>query len=95
MNDLVVNSQDVDINELPRSKLRGIKPPLARSYGPPVWRGNTGACVRILEQPQLDILAMQLRIPFFTALLPHIVANDFFIPVTSYGTIDSRSCKRQ
>ena len=24
------------LNELPRSKLRGIKPPLARSYGPPV-----------------------------------------------------------
>jgi hypothetical protein len=33
-------------NELPRSKLRGIKPPLADSYGPPVWRGRTGvSCV--------------------------------------------------
>ena len=31
------------INELPRSKLRGIKPPLARSYGPPVWRDILGA----------------------------------------------------
>jgi hypothetical protein len=29
-----------DANELPRSKLRGIKPPLADSYGPPVWRGE-------------------------------------------------------
>ena len=72
--------------ELPRSKLRGIKPPLARSYGPPVWRGNTGSCVHSLEQPQLDVLAMQLRIGFFTALLPDICANDFFIPMTTYGT---------
>ena len=33
-------------NELPRSKLRGIKPPLAYSYGPPVWRGRAGvSCV--------------------------------------------------
>ena len=29
---------------------------------------------------------MQLRITLFTALLPHILANDFFIPVTAYGT---------
>ena len=29
---------------------------------------------------------MELRIGFFTALLPHILANDFFIPVTAYGT---------
>jgi hypothetical protein len=29
---------------------------------------------------------MQLRITFFTALLPHILANNFFIPVASYGT---------
>ena len=27
-------------NELPRSKLRGINPPLACRYGPPVWRGK-------------------------------------------------------
>ena len=73
-------------NELPRSKLRGIKPPLARSYGPPVWRGNTGSCVHSLEQPQLDVLAMQLRIGFFTALLPDICAHDFFMPMTTYGT---------
>ena len=34
------------LNELPRSKLRGIKPPLAYSYGPPVWRGRAGvSCV--------------------------------------------------
>ena len=39
-----------------------------------------------LEQPQLDVLAMQLRIAFVTALLPHILANDFFIAVTTYGT---------
>ena len=77
---------DQALNELPRSKLRGIKPPLARSYGPPVWRGNTGSCVHSLEQPQLDVLAMQLRIGFFTALLPDICAHDFFIPMTTYGT---------
>jgi hypothetical protein len=29
---------------------------------------------------------MQLRIVWFTALLPHILANDFFIPVTAYRT---------
>jgi len=29
---------------------------------------------------------MQSRIAFFTALLPHILANDFFIPMTAYGT---------
>ena len=40
-------------NELPRSKLRGIKPPLARSYGPPVWRGHTGSCVHSLEHSEL------------------------------------------
>ena len=29
-----------------RSKLRGINPPLADSYGPPVWRGRAGvSCV--------------------------------------------------
>ena len=42
--------------------------------------------MRTLEQPQLDVLAMQLRIAFFTALLPDILANGFFIPVTAYGT---------
>ena len=75
-----------EVNELPRSKLRGIKPPLARSYGPPVWRGNTGSCVHSLEQPQLDVLAIQLRRGFFTALLPDICAHDFFMPMTTYGT---------
>ena len=29
---------------------------------------------------------MQLRIAFSTALLPHIFANDCFIPMTAYGT---------
>jgi hypothetical protein len=29
---------------------------------------------------------MQLRIGFFTALLPDIGAHDFFIPMTTYGT---------
>ena len=33
-------------NEFPRSKLRGINPPLAYSSGPPVWRGRAGiSCV--------------------------------------------------
>ena len=43
-------------------------------------------CLRSLEQPQLDVLAMQLRIAFFTTLLPHIFANDGFIPMTADGT---------
>ena len=43
-------------------------------------------CLRTLQQSQLDILAMQLRIGFFTALLPDICANDCFIPVTTYRT---------
>ena len=33
---------------------------------------------------------MQLRRAFFTALLPNILANDFFIPVTAYST-DARA----
>ena len=81
-----IQAEHLKRNELPRSKLRGIKPPLARSYGPPVWRGHTGSCVYSLEQPQLDVLAMQLRIGFFTALLPDICANNFFIPMTTYST---------
>src|SRR5438874_6484945 len=46
--------------------------------------------MRTLEQPQLDVLAMQLRIAFFTALLPHILANDCFIPVPASST-DARA----
>ena len=42
------------------------------------------ACKRTLEQPQLDVLTMQLRIVLFTALLPHILADDGFIPMTTY-----------
>ena len=42
------------------------------------------SCVCSLEQPSLEILAMQLLIGFFTALLPNILPNDFFIPVTPY-----------
>src|SRR2546426_7398973 len=66
-------------------------PRLRTAMAPPVWRGGCScilgmSCMRTLEQPQLDVLAMQLRIAFFTALLPHILANDFFIPVTAYGT---------
>ena len=75
----------------PRSKLRGIKRPLA--YSQPHQFGGVDARIllcmpgmRTLEQPQLDVLAMQLRIAFFTALLPNILANDFFIPMTAYGT---------
>ena len=30
-----------EANELPRSKLRGIKPPFAYTRVPPVWRGDT------------------------------------------------------
>jgi len=79
------------LNELPRSKLRGINPPLAYIPGPPVWRGGgrwlAGMYgLQTLEQPQLDVLAMQLRIAFVTPLLPHIFANDRFIPMTAYGT---------
>ena len=43
-------------------------------------------CRRTLEQPQLDVLTMQLRIVLFTALLPHILADDGFIPMTTYRT---------
>jgi hypothetical protein len=40
-------------NELPRSKLRGINPPLAYSSGPPVWRGRVGvSCVDSSCEPQ-------------------------------------------
>jgi hypothetical protein len=43
-------------------------------------------CVRTLEQLQLHVLAMQLLIDFFTALLPDILANNFFIAMTAYRT---------
>jgi hypothetical protein len=36
----VMDAPELD-NELPRSKLRGIKPPFAYTKGPPVWRGET------------------------------------------------------
>ena len=56
-------------HELPRSKLRGIKPPLADSHGPASLAGGGScrlwmACMRTLAQPHLDILAMQSRIVF-------------------------------
>ena len=44
------------------------------------------ACRRTLEQPQLDVLTMQLRIVLCTALLPHILADDGCIPMTTYRT---------
>ena len=45
-------SPDYNPNELPRSKLRGINPPLADSYGPPVWRGKAGvSCVGSACEP--------------------------------------------
>ena len=79
------------VNELPRSKLRGIKPPLADSHGPASLAGSYSwsvwmACRRTLEQPQLDVLTMQLRIVLCTALLPHILADDGCIPMTTYRT---------
>ena len=40
--------------------------------------------MRTLEHPQLEVLAVQLRIVFVTALLPYILANDCFIPVTAH-----------
>ena len=81
----------MSLNELPRSKLRGIKPPLADSHGPASLAGSYSCSVwmtgrRTLEQPQLDIVAMQLRIVLLTALLPHILADDGFIPMTTYRT---------
>ena len=42
--------------------------------------------MRTLEQLQLYVLAMQLLINFFTALLPDILANDFFIAMTADRT---------
>src|SRR5215216_1433875 len=66
-------------------------PRLRTAMAPPVWRGGGScilcmSCMCALEQPQLDVLAMQSRIAFVTALLPNILANDFFIPMTAYGT---------
>src|SRR5262245_49230377 len=65
-------------------------PRLRTAIAPPVWRGGCScilwmACMRTLEQPQLDILAMQLRIAFVTALLPNILANGCCIAMTAYG----------
>jgi hypothetical protein len=57
-------------NELPRSKLRGIRK--AQPQNP-----------KTSEQLSLDILAMQLLIRLFLPLLLDIVANDFFIAVTA------------
>jgi hypothetical protein len=69
-------------------------PRLRTAMAPPVWRGGCScivwmscmSCMRTLEQPQLDVLAMQLRIAFCTALLLHILAHDCFILMTAYGT---------
>jgi hypothetical protein len=63
------------------------------AMAPPVWRegcspGLPISWVRTLEQPQLGVLAMQLRIGLFQALLPHITAHDCCIPVPSYRTDD-------
>ena len=44
--------------------------------------------MRTLEQPQLDVLAMQLCIALFTALLPNILPNDRFIPVTGSSALN-------
>jgi len=44
------------------------------------------ACRRTFEQPPLDVLAMQLPIVLFTALLPHIWADDGLIPMTASRT---------
>ena len=46
--------------------------------------------LRTLEHPQLAVLAMQLRIALFTALLPDICAHDGCIAMTAYGT-DARA----
>ena len=46
--------------------------------------------MRTFEQPPLDVLAMQLRIAFFPALLPHILAHDCGIPVPADRT-DARA----
>ena len=57
-------------NELPRSKLRGIK----------TQNPSTS------KQLSLHVLAMQLLLRFFTSLLLDILANDFFVAVTAYST---------
>ena len=54
---------------------------LAGSYSWSAWM----ACRRSLEHPQLDILTM-VEDRLFTALLPPILADDGFIPVTAYRT---------
>jgi hypothetical protein len=84
------------VNELPRSKLRGIKPPLAYNHGPAslagwmlVYRVDVlyvlHAHLRTTPTGRLGD-AVQLRITFCTALLLNILAHDFFIPMTAYRT---------
>src|SRR6267378_5014856 len=58
-------------NELPRSKLRGIKPNTRNPNN--------------LEQRQLDILTMQLLVNLFGSLIFDVAANRFFTPVAAHG----------
>ena len=64
--------------------------PRLRTPGSRQFGGRYSCGMRTLEPPQLDVLAMQLGIAFFAALLPHILANDGFIPVPAYRT-DARA----
>ena len=57
--------------ELPRSKLRGIKPNTRNPNN--------------LEQRQLDILTMQLLVNLFGSLIFDVAANRFFTPVAAHG----------
>ena len=59
------------LNELPRSKLRGIKPNTRNPNN--------------LEQRQLDILTMQLLVNLFGSLIFDVAANRFFTPVAAHG----------
>jgi hypothetical protein len=60
--------------------------PRSRPPGAASLAGGYSCGRRTLAQPQLDVLAMQWRIAFFTALLPPILAHDCFMPVPAYRT---------
>jgi hypothetical protein len=84
--DMEMIGQGLEAMNYPAASCEVSNPRWRTAMAPPVWRGDCSCGMCTLEQPQLDVLAMQLRIAFVTALLPHILANDCFIPVTAYRT---------
>ena len=66
-------------NELPRGEScevsTRLRTAMARQFGGVELVYLVSVFPRTLEQPQLDVLAMQLRIAFVTALLSYICAK--------------------